>query len=88
MDVHFRKNYYFLYNKIMYRQKKGTAMGTMVALAYVNLFMGAFGYSLIYTNVQYNSKIAYTKGIFMNCISCWQEVNKKHSSLQFIYQNN
>lgn len=36
-------------------------MGTRVAPAYANLFMGAFKDAFIYSNVQYKSKIALYK---------------------------
>lgn len=46
-------NNFFRYNKKCYHQRWGTAMGTRVAPAYVNLFMGRFEDLHILSNHQY-----------------------------------
>lgn len=50
-------NYFFEYNGAIYHQRRGTAMGTRVAPAYANLFMGCSEETFIYSTNKYSDNI-------------------------------
>lgn len=50
---------YFLFERDFYLQVQGTAIGTLLAPNYANLFMGKFEHDYIYNNNPFQSNIKY-----------------------------
>lgn len=66
-------NNFFTCGDNTYRQRRGTAMGTRVAPAYANLFMGAFEKDHIEGNVLFKEKILVYKWFIDDLFLIWKE---------------